>query len=141
MAEFTGRRTKFYREEDTQGTFGEIGNVARITPPQPEREIVEVEELDPPGEVRKKLAGLIDAGEVTVMLNFDPTLESHLDLEEDFMSAEPRRYRIKLPTDYGWTFTAICTGYRPQEIVENEVVQVEVTLALTGVFEFGQISD
>ena len=141
MAEFTGRKTKFYREGDTQGTFEEIGSVARITPPQPEREIVEVEELDPPGEVRKKLAGLIDAGEVTVMLNFDPTLESHLALEEDFMSAEPRRYRIKLPTDYGWTFTAICTGYRPQEIVENEVVQVEVTLALTGVFEFGQISD
>ena len=45
MAEFTGRRTKFYREGDTEGTFEEIGNVARITPPQPEREIVEVEGL------------------------------------------------------------------------------------------------
>ncbi len=140
MSEITGRKTKFYREGATPDTFEEIAQIASITPPQAEREIVEVDELDPPGEVRKKLAGLIDAGEVSVILNFDPTVQGHLDLEEDFKAGEAKKYRIELPNTYGWTFSAICTAYRPQEIRSSEVVQAEVTLALTGVYEFGEIT-
>ncbi len=140
MAEITGLKTKFYREGATPGTFEEIAQIASISPPQPEREVVEVDELDPPGSVRKKLVGLIDAGEVTVTLNFDPTNTGHLDLEQDFRDGSPRQYRIKLPNDYGWTFTAIVTAYQPQEISAGDVVQAAVTLALTGVYEFGQIT-
>lgn len=140
MAETTGLKTKFYREGDTGGTFEEIAQVASITPPQAERETVEVDELDPPGEVRKKLVGLIDPGEVTVVLNFDPSNQGHLDLEQDFRDGQPRQYRIKLPNGYGWTFTAIVTAYSPQEISAGDVVQAEVTLTLTGVYEFGPIT-
>jgi len=140
MAEITGLKTKFYREGTTPGTFEEIAQIASISPPQPEREVVEVDELDPPGSVRKKLVGLIDAGEVSVTLNFDPSNAGHLDLEQDFRDGTPKQYRIKLPNDYGWTFTAICTAYQPQEISAGDVVQAEVTLALTGVYEFGEIT-
>jgi hypothetical protein len=138
MSETTGLKTKFYREE-TEGTFEEIAQIANVSPPQPEREQVEVEELDPPGEVKKKLAGLIDAGEATLTLNFDPENQCHLDLEQDFRDAAERQYRIKLPNGYGWTFKAICTGYKPQEISAGDVVQVEVTLMLTRVYESGII--
>ena len=140
MGEITGIKTKFYREGATQGTFEEIAQVASITPPQPEREVVEVDELDPPGGVRKKLVGLIDAGEVSLTLNFDPTNTGHLDLEQDFRDGVAKQYRIKLPNGYGWTFSALCTAYQPQEISAGDVVQAEVTLALTGVYEFGQIT-
>jgi len=140
MAETTGLRTKFYRSED--GTmFEEIAQIASIQPPQPEREVAEVDELDPPGDVRKKLAGLIDAGEVVVTLNFDPTNQGHLDLEQDFRDGAPMHYRIKLPNDFGWTFTGIVTAYQPQEISSGDVVQAQVTITLTGVYEFGQITD
>ena len=140
MAETTGLRTKFYREDDS-GTFVEIAQIASITPPQPEREVAEVDELDPPGDVRKKLPGIIDPGEVAVTLNFDPSNTGHLDLEQDFRSAEARRYRIKLPNSYGWTFTGIVTSYAPQEIASGDVVQAEVTITLSGVYEFGQITN
>jgi|SRR5690606_13368860 len=140
MAEITGLKTKFYRESDSGGTFEEIAQVASITPPQAERETVEVDELDPPGEVRKKLVGLIDPGEVTVTLNFDPNNQGHLALEQDFRDGQPRQYRIKLPNGYGWTFTAIVTSYSPQEISAGDVVQAEVTLTLTGVYTFGTIT-
>ncbi len=140
MAETTGLKTKFYREGDTQGTFEEIAQVASITPPQAEREVTEVDELDPPGEVRKKLAGLIDPGEVTVTLNFDPDNQGHLDLEQDFRAGTWRQYRIKLPNGYGWTFTGIVTAYSPQEISSGDVVQAEVTITLTGVYTFGTIT-
>lgn len=139
MAETTGLRTKFYRSED--GTlFEEIAQIASIQPPQPEREVAEVDELDPPGDVRKKLAGLIDAGEVVVTLNFDPTNQGHLDLEQDFRGGVPMHYRIKLPNDFGWTFQGIVTAYQPQEITSGDVVQAQVTITLTGVYEFGEIT-
>lgn len=139
MAETTGLKTKFYRSED--GTvWEEIAQVANITPPQPEREVAEVDELDPPGGIRKKLAGIIDPGEVSVTLNFDPSNQGHLKLDQDFRDGVARQYRIKLPNDYGWTFTGIVTSYAPQEISSDEVVQVEVTISLTGVYQLGQIT-
>lgn len=139
MAEVTGLTTKFYREGATTGTWEEIAQVASITPPQPEREIVEVDELDPPGQVKKKLVGLIDPGEVSLTLNFDPSNTGHLALEQDFRDGQPKQYRIKLPNGYGWTFSGIVTAYQPQEISAGDVVQAEVTIALTGVYQFGQI--
>lgn len=140
MAETTGLRTKFYRSENGS-TFTEIAQIASIQPPQPEREVAEVDELDPPGDVRKKLPGIIDAGEVVVTLNFDPENQGHLALEQDFRDGAPRQYRIKLPTNWGWTFTGIVTSYQPQEITSGDVVQAQVTITLTGVYEFGEITD
>lgn len=140
MAETTGLRTKFYRSENGS-TFTEIAQIASIQPPQPEREVAEVDELDPPGDVRKKLAGLIDAGEVVVTLNFDGSNAGHVALEQDFRDAQPRQYRIKLATGWGWTFTGIVTAYQPQEITSGDVVQAQVTITLTGVYEFGEITD
>lgn len=139
MAETTGLKTKFYRSVDGT-TFEEIAQVASITPPQPEREVAEVDELDPPGGIRKKLAGIIDPGEVSLTLNFDPENQGHLDLEQDFRDGVARHYRIVLPNNYGWTFQGIVTSYAPQEISSGEVVQVEVTIALTGVYQLGQIT-
>jgi len=55
MPEITGLKTKFYREGSTIGDFEEIAQVASITPPQPERDTIDVDDLNPPGEVRKKL--------------------------------------------------------------------------------------
>lgn len=140
MPEITGLKTKFYREGSITGEFEEIAQVASITPPQPERDTIDVDDLNPPGEVRKKLVGLIDPGEVSLTLNFDPTNTGHTDLEEDFLDGEARQYRIKLPNDYGWTFTAYCTAYQPQEVSADDVLQAEVTLLLTGVYEFGEIT-
>lgn len=140
MGETTGLKTKFFREGATVGTYEEIAQIASIAPPQPEREVVDVDELDPPGEVKKKIIGLIDAGEASLTLNFDPTNTGHLDLEQDFRDGTAKNYRIKLPNDYGWTFSAFCTAYQPQEISADDVVQAEVTLVLAGVYEFGQIT-
>ncbi|MCK9326634.1 MAG: hypothetical protein M0P69_14180 [Bacteroidales bacterium] len=140
MPEITGLRTKFRREGATAGTFEEIAQIASIAPPQPERETVDVDELDPPGEVRKKLVGLIDAGEASLTLNFDPTNTGHLDLEQDFRTGEAKQYQIELPNGHGWTFSAFCTAYQPQEISASEVIQAEVTLVLTGVYTFDEIT-
>lgn len=140
MAEITGLKTKFQREGATQGTFEDVAQVAGITPPQPERETVDVEDLDPADGVKKKLAGLIDAGEVSLTLNFDPTNTGHTALEGDFYAGVERKYRIKLPNNYGWTFSGLVTGFAPNDIASGDVVQVEVTIAVSGKPVLGQIT-
>ncbi len=131
MAEKTGFMTKFQRESVTPGTYTDIAQVASITPPQMEREVVEVDDLNPADGVKRKLAGLIDAGEVSLTLNFDPADADHQGLESDFHAGVAQNYRIVLPGNYGWTFSGIVTGFAPSEISAGEVMQAEVTIAVT----------
>ncbi len=138
--ESLGLKSVFQREGATAGTFETVAQVASIQPPQPEREAVDVEDLDPPDGVKKKLPGVIDVGEVTVTLNFDPAENGHTALETDFYSGATKNYRIKLPNNYGWTFPAFISGWKPQELTEGDVIQVEVTLTVTGKPTFGQIA-
>jgi len=138
--EYAGLKSQFQREGATQGQYETVAQVASIQPPQLEREVIEVEDLDPADGVKKKLAGTIDPGEVTVTLNFDPADNGHTALESDFYAGVSRNYRVRLPNGKGWTFPAIVTGWAPQELSEGDVIQVEVTLTVTGKPEFGDIT-
>lgn len=137
--ERTGLGTTFLRETAADSSvFTAIAQVATITPPQLTRETVDVEELAPADDFKKKLVGLIDGGEFSVTLNFDPDEESHGDLEEDFANGVPYNYRIQFPFDeevYSdggyYDITGIVTGFAPQEIAASDVMQAEVTIAVT----------
>ena len=86
--ERTGLGTTFLRETAADSSvFTAIAQVATITPPQLTRETVDVEELAPADDFKKKLVGLIDGGEFSVTLNFDPDEESHKDLERTSQTA------------------------------------------------------
>lgn len=140
MAETLGLKTVFQREGATTGTYETVAQVASIQPPQPSRDVIEVDDLNPTDDIKKKLAGLIDAGEVTLTLNFDPSDTGHTALETDFYSGDTKNYRIKLPNGYGWTFPAFISGWAPQEISAGDVIQVEVTLTVTGKPTFGTVT-
>ena len=137
--ERTGLGTTFLRETAADSSvFTAIAQVATITPPQLTRETVDVEELAPADDFKKKLVGLIDGGEFSVTLNFDPEEQGHKDLEEDFANGVPYNYRIQFPFDeevYSdggyYDITGIVTGFAPQEITAGDVMQAEVTIAVT----------
>jgi hypothetical protein len=143
MPEATGLHTKFLRETDVPGTFDEIAMVANITPPQLQRDVVEVDNLNPANDVKKKLLGLIDAGEMTVTLNFDPEDAGHQDLESDFHAGLEHNYRIEFPYDATqflsggyYDIVGVVTGFAPQEISAGDVMQAEVTIAVTAKPEY-----
>ncbi|MGE5585723.1 MAG: phage tail tube protein [Bacillota bacterium] len=140
MAESLGLKTQFQREGATQGTYETVASVASIQPPQYAVDVAEIEDLDPPDAIKKKLPGLIDAGEVTLTLNFDPDDAGQTALETDLHARATRNYRIKLPSGDGWTFPAFISGWAPQEITAGDVIQVEVTLTVTGKPTFGAIT-
>ena len=138
MAEATGLGTQFLRETAVTGVFAAIAQVASITPPQLTRDTVDVEELAPADDFKKKLVGLIDGGEFSVTLNFDPEEQGHKDLEDDFTNGAPYNYRIQFPFDetvYSnggyYDITGIVTGFAPQEVTASDVMQAEVTIAVT----------
>ncbi len=143
MAETTGLHTKFLRETTTPDEFDEVAMVASITPPQIQRDVVEVESLNPANDIKGKLLGLIDSGEMAIVLNFDPEEQGHEDLESDFHAGQEHNYRIELPFDdtvYSvggyYSITGIVTGFAPQEISAGEVMQAEVTITVTAKPEY-----
>lgn len=126
MAESTGLKTKFYMDASTATT--EIGQVAGVTPPQPTRDMAEIEELDPTDEIKRKLPGLIDMGEASFTLNYDPT--AHAAVSTAFYSGTKQKCKITYPGGGSITFDAYVTGFAPQEITASDVMQCEITLTV-----------
>ena len=146
--ETVGLGVTFLREDDTiDDEFNEIAQVASISPPQLERNIVEVDDLNPEDQIKKKLPGLVDAGELVVTLNFDVDGEAgHDDLKDDFNSKAEKNYRVQFPIDEEeeeggyFPIAGIVTGFAPQEIGAEDVFQVQITITATKKSEFVPVS-
>ena len=128
MAEATGLKATFGMDATDGST--PIGNVAGITPPQPTRDVAEVDELNPTDEIKRKLLGLIDMGEASFTINYDPT--SHSAIETAFYNGTKQKCKITYPAPISKSvsFDAYVTGFAPQEIASGDVMQAEVTLTV-----------
>jgi len=133
MAESTGLKTQFILGTNT------IGQVASISPPGPTRETVDVEDLNPADEFKKKLIGLIDGGDMSFTINFDPENAGHQACEAALYSGVEQTCKIKYPSGKGYTFSGYVTGFAPQEITAGDVMQAEVTIAVTSKPTYGVI--
>ena len=134
MAEATGLKTQFILGANT------IGQVASISPPGPTRETVDVEDLNPADEFKKKLIGLIDGGDMSFTINFNPEDTGHQACEAALYSGVEQTCKIKYPSGKGYTFSGYVTGFAPQEITAGDVMQAEVTIAVTSKPTYGAIA-
>ena len=134
MAESTGLKTRFIMGTNT------IGQVASISPPGPTRETVDVEDLNPADEFKKKLIGLIDGGDMSFTINFNPEDTGHQACEAALYSGVEQTCKIKYPSGKGYTFSGYVTGFAPQEITAGDVMQAEVTIAVTSKPTYGAIA-
>jgi len=134
MAESTGLKTRFILGTNT------IGQVASITPPGPTRETVDVEDLNPTDDFKKKLIGLIDGGDMSFTINFNPEDTGHQACEAALYSGVEQTCKIKYKSGKGYTFSGYVTGFAPQEITAGDVMQAEVTIAVTSKPTYGAIA-
>lgn len=134
MAEATGLKTKFILGAT------EIAQVSGIAPPGPTRETADVEELNPTDEFKKKLLGLIDGGECSFTLNFDPENSTHQACEAALYSGAEQTCKIKYRSGKGYTFKGYVIGFAPQEIASGDVMQAEITIAVTSKPVYGAIA-
>lgn len=138
MAGFSAFGTQFQRGDGgTPETFVTVGEATSISGPGMERETIDVTSHDSPERFREWVGGLIDAGEVTFEVNWDPAI--HVPLIDDFQDPLPRNYRIVFPDPPGGGFTvaAFITGM-DHEFPHDEKMSADFTFKISGKPEFDE---
>jgi predicted secreted protein len=111
VAGYSAFGTQFQRGDGANPeVFSTIGEATNISGPGLERDTIDVSSHDSPDRFREYVGSLIDPGEVTFTVNWDPAI--HLALKDDFQDPLPRNYQIVLPNPPGgtWSFSAFITG-------------------------------
>ncbi|PRX90822.1 phage tail tube protein [Allonocardiopsis opalescens] len=109
--------------------FTAIGNVGTFSGPSPERDTYDVTAHDSPTRYREFIGGLINGGEVSVEVHYDPDKHDLLvaDLEDD----DARTYQMESPVGEVWEFSAIMTGFEREMPVDGQMAGT-ITWQVTG---------
>jgi predicted secreted protein len=111
--------------------FATIGEATNISGPELDRDVIDVTSHDSPNRFMEYVGGLIDPGEVTFTVNWDPDI--HVVLVDDFQDPTPRNYKIVLPTPPGgeWAFSAFITGMS-HEYPHDDKMSADFTFKISG---------
>lgn len=127
--------TQLKRDSTGAGAFVAIANVGDIEGPGRSREAIEVTTHDSPDRHREFVKGLMDGGEVSVKINFDPGDSSHQALDADFEEDDLRAYQIVLlpgtADEQTWEFSALITDLSDSFPVEDKMER-DVTFKVSG---------
>ncbi len=113
--------------------FTTIANVGSITGPTTSSELIDVTNQDTSGSYRQYIAGLIDGGEVSFTLNFDPALAGHQAIFTDLEDQSVDNYQITF-SDAATTkcvFPGVVTGAESTAPIDG-ALQLSVTIKVTG---------
>ncbi|WP_292229500.1 phage tail tube protein [Brevundimonas sp.] len=124
-----GNGTEFQIESATPGTFTTIAEVTDITPPNETVNPVTYATLASP--YMKALAGLIDPGEASFEMTFQPGSASETLIVTTLHAREAKTFRIVFPNLATWTFSGIVTGYEPA-VPNDDRMTASVTIKVSG---------
>lgn len=111
--------------------FTAIADITNLSGPSLSRNTVDVTSHGSPDAYMEFLGGLKDAGEVSVDINYQPSV--HDVLVDDFDDTAPRNYQIVFP-DVGtttWTIKAILTGFEPESPYDDKAA-ASLTFKISG---------
>lgn len=133
MAGFSAFGAQFQRGDGGTPTevFATIGEATNISGPSLDRNVIDVTSHDSPDRYMEYVGGLIDTGEVTFTVNWDPAI--HVSLISDFQDPTPRNYRIVLASPPGgtWDFAAFITGMS-HEYPHDDKMSADFTFKISG---------
>ncbi len=116
--------------------FTTIAEVTDIGGPSLALEIADVTNHSSLEGWREKIGTLLDAGEVSLSINYQPTHSTHNNttgLIRDLRARTKRNFQL-IFTDAGlttWLFTALVTGFEPGEPIDGQLT-ADITLTITG---------
>lgn len=116
-------------KDDGSGTFTPIGNVGNFSGPSAERETYDVTAHDGPNNFRQFVGGLVNGGEVSAEVHYDPAI--HDDIYTEFESDSAVMYRMTSPVGEQWEFDAILTGFE-REMPVDDKMSATLTWQVTG---------
>lgn len=114
----------------------DIAQVASLSGPNMQAETIDVTTHDSPSAVREFVAGLIDPGEFTAGLVFDPNLATHIGLWNDLVARTVAvSFALYFPTllNVSWGFEGQITGMGPIEASPDGAVTTTATIKISGV--------
>lgn len=112
-----------------------VAEINSIAGPTFSRNIIDVTALDSPGGYKKFIAGMRDAGEVTLNMNF--LFAGWAAMKGDFESNVAKEYSIVLPdtTATTLTFDGLVTAMPFAAITPDEKISLDVTIKITGIVD------
>lgn len=120
--------------------FTTLGEVTAITPPGWSRDTVDATHMQSPGAHREFIAGLADAGEVSMDVNYVPGNAAAAALEAEKAltgSSAAINRRITFPDGSYMTFVGILTAFEPDAPIDDKM-SASVTMKVSGVPTFVQ---
>lgn len=133
-----GFGTTFQYTTDGGTSWTNVGEVINPTPPAPSKEVYDTTHHGSASGTRTKEGSLVDPGQASVEVLFDPENTGHqlLMTRANTAHESPQTYRIT-QADAGATiieFTAICVGYTPVIPMDDKLTQT-FTFEVSGVID------
>lgn len=123
-----GYDSTFGIEGATPGTYVAVAEVVSITPPGMTRDAVEATHLKSPDGWKEFIAGLKEAGEASLTLNFVP---SATDALFTAFTADSGKYEITFPNGVQMRFGGFFTAYNPPELTPDGKMEASATIKAT----------
>ena len=117
-------------------SFTTVAEVSSIGGPTLSLDPIDVTSHDSTGGWRQFVGGLLDGGEVSLEINYDPVGATHdasTGLIADMVARTLRNFQLVFP-DTGsttWTFAALITAFEPSEPIDDKLA-ASVTLKVSG---------
>jgi hypothetical protein len=130
--------------DNTEANLVELAEVREVGFPQDEADEHEVTHLKSPGRRKEFIQGLIDGGEFTATMNYDPGSATDLLLTGAKDTGTIRKIKIVIPDNSGtgtadWNFvtSAFVKRYAPENMEANAPITATVTFRVSGALEQG----
>ena len=114
----------------------ELVQVVSFGLPQDQIDRVDTTHLKSPNRRREYTSGLVDGGEVQVVLNFRPGSDTDQAIEDALAAGDERAIKFVVPnlgaSVWDYATTAIVTGYDRGSVSAGDKMEATVTLAISG---------
>lgn len=111
-------------------TYGAIGELVGVTPPQKSRETIDATHMASPDGYREHISSLRDGGEATLTFNY--TSDGYAVLEELFDDDDPATFRITFTDGAKLVFSGLVTDQPIDDIAIDDKVGMSATIKVTG---------
>lgn len=118
-------------ESATPGTFTVIGSVNAIQEPGLSVDSIDVTEFGHTNAFRRFIAGLIDAGEASFSLHYDPEVTQYGDIYTLGAARTVKNWKITHVGGATRTFSAFITGLTPATPLDDKMT-CDITLKVSG---------
>ncbi len=125
-----GSGTQFHRSEDGT-TYTRIGKIMELNAPEQSRASSEKTYLDNSDNYKSFEPGMIDPGEMTISLEYDPDDAAQNLLKNDFNTKSNFYYKITYPDGSHDTFQGHITAWG-KAVPKEETIQRNITFKVTG---------